>query len=100
MAPMPQCPIPLTVLEAMRKIPKGTLPLISRIVDLDTVVTRARRQSNGKSTGVDGFPREFYKNGLIELLELLWAAINAYLNLQTYAVMSGSGLLLVLYPRN
>jgi hypothetical protein len=34
---------------------------------------------NGKATGVDGFPREFYKYGPQNLLELLWAALNAYL---------------------
>ena len=63
----------------MRKIPSGSLPLISRIVDMDTVVSRVRRQRYGLSTGSDRFHREFYKDGPLALLELLWAAINAYL---------------------
>jgi len=38
-----------------------------------------RKLLNGKATGVDGIPREFYKYGPQRLLELLWVALNAYL---------------------
>ncbi len=38
-----------------------------------------RKFCNGEATGVDGFPREFYKYGPQNLLELHWAALNAYL---------------------
>ena len=78
-APLPPCPIPISLLEAMRKIPPGTLPLISRMVDMETVISRTRRQGTGLSTGSDRFHREFYKDAPLILLERLWAAINAYL---------------------
>ena len=38
-----------------------------------------RALGTGKSVGTDGIPREFYKYGPRVLLELLRAAINAYL---------------------
>ena len=31
--PMPPCPIPPALLEALRKIPFGTMPLLSRLED-------------------------------------------------------------------
>ncbi len=36
-APMPPCPIPLGLLEALRKIPFGTMPLLSRLIDFETL---------------------------------------------------------------
>jgi hypothetical protein len=55
------------------------MPLLSRLIDFETLEQCVRNLRNGKATGVDGFPREFYKYGPQNLLELLWAALNAYL---------------------
>ena len=79
MAPMPPCPIPKQVLEAMRKIPAGSLPLINRTIDFESFERRTRRQPNGKAPGSDGQPREYCKYGPTAFLELYWAAGNAYL---------------------
>jgi len=86
LALMPPCPISSRVLEAMRRIPPGTAPLLNRLVDFATLEKSARGQKNGKQTGVDGQPREFYKYGPTALLELLWKAINAYLRGETPSV--------------
>ncbi len=85
-APMPPCPIPPALLEALRKIPFGTMPLLSRLFDFETLGQCAHKRSNGKATRVDGIPREFYKYGPQSLLELLWAALNAYLRGETPSV--------------
>jgi hypothetical protein len=79
--PLPPCPLPLSVLQAMRAAAKGTLPSISFLVDYDTpsLETCAREQPPRKSVGTDRIPRELYKYGLRPFLELLRAAINAYL---------------------
>jgi hypothetical protein len=44
MAPLPPCPVPKQVLNAMRRIPAGSLPLINRVIDFETFERRARRQ--------------------------------------------------------
>ena len=54
-------------------------PLICRHVDFVTLEAIVSRLRNGKSTGCDGIPREFYKYGPKLLLELLRLAINEYL---------------------
>ena len=79
LAPLSPCPIPWNVWKDMRKIPKDLAPLICRHVDFDTLEAIVSRLRNGKSTGCDGIPREFYKYGPKLLLELLRSAINAYL---------------------
>jgi hypothetical protein len=78
-APLPLCPIPPAILEDMRKIPKGTKPLLKRPIDFDTVEMAARRQALVKQTGIDGQPRDFSKLGPTAYLELYWAAFNAFL---------------------
>ena len=80
-APLPPCPLPAEVLESLRKIPNGSLPLLSRPVDLDTVDQTALShwQALNKSPGSDGVPRELYKYGPSSLRVLLWRAFNAYL---------------------
>jgi hypothetical protein len=78
-APLPPCPLPAEVLNSLRKIPEGSLPLLSRPVDFDTVEQTARSQELDKSPGADEFPRELYKYCVQPLLVLLWRAINAYL---------------------
>jgi len=80
LAPMPSCPIPISVIDAMRPIPEGTASLISRLVDFETLERCARGQKNGKKPGSDNHYREFYKYGPTVYLELLWKAINAYLS--------------------
>jgi hypothetical protein len=75
-APMPPYPISPALLEALRKISFGTMPLLSRLFDFETLEQCVRKLCNGKATGVDGIPREF---GPQNLLELLCAALNAYL---------------------
>lgn len=77
--PLPPCPLPLSVLQAMRSAPVGTPAQISLSVDLETLETCVRALSTGKSVGTDGIPREFYKYGPRALLDLLRAAINAFL---------------------
>ena len=85
-APMPPCPIPKQVLEAMRKIPAGSPPLINRPIDFETLERCARRQPNNRAPGSDGQPREFSKYGPPAFLELHWKAINAYLQGETPSV--------------
>jgi predicted transcriptional regulator len=63
----------------MRAAAKGTLPSISFLVDYDTLESCAREQPPKKSVGTDRVPRELYKYGPRPFLELLRAAINAYL---------------------
>ena len=77
--PLPPCPLPLSVLQAMRAVAAGTLPSISFLVDYDTLEACARAQPLRKSVGTDRIPRELYKYGPRPFLELLRAAINAYL---------------------
>ena len=77
--PLPPCPLPLSVLQAMRSAPAGAPAQISVPVDQETLVACVRALTTGKSVGTDGIPREFYKYGPHVLLELLRAAINAYL---------------------
>ena len=86
LAPLPPCPIPPALLEVMRKIPAGTLPLISRIFDYETVERCSREQPLHKTWGEDHVPREFYKYGPQLLLQLLWAALNAFLRGETPSV--------------
>jgi hypothetical protein len=77
--PLPPCPLPLSVLQAMRSAPAGTPAQISISVDQTTLEACVRALGIGKSVGTDGIPREFYKYGPRVLFELLRAAINAYL---------------------
>ena len=77
--PLPPCPLPLSVLQTMRSAPDGIPAQISILVDYETLVACVRALMTGKSVGTDGIPREFYKYGPRVLLELLRAAINAYL---------------------
>ena len=86
MAPMPPCPIPRQVLDAMRRIPAGSLPLLNRTIDFESFERRARRQPNGRAPGSDGQPREYCKYGPTAFLELYWAAGNAYLRGETPSV--------------
>jgi hypothetical protein len=86
LAPLPPCPIPPALLEVMRKIPAGTLPLISRIFDYETVERCSREQPLHKTWGEDRVPREFYKYGPQLFLQLLWAALNAFLRGETPSV--------------
>ena len=79
LSPLPPCPLPLSVLQAMRVVAKGTLPSISFLVDYDTLESCAREQPPKKSVGTDRVPRELFKYGPRPFLELLRAAINAYL---------------------
>jgi hypothetical protein len=77
--PLPPCPLPLSVLQALRAAVRGTLPSISFLVDYDSLESCARQQPPRKSVGTDRVPRELYKYGPRVFLELLRAAINAYL---------------------
>ena len=77
--PLPPCPLPLSVLQAMRSAPAGTPAQISISVDPTLFEACVRALALGKSVGTDGIPREFYKYGPRVLLELLRAAINAFL---------------------
>lgn len=86
MAPMPPCPIPKQVLEAMRRIPTGSLPLINRMIDFESFERCTRRQPNDRAPGSDGQPREYGKYGPAAYVELLWAASNAYLRGETPSV--------------
>ena len=63
----------------MRTVPAGTLAHISLLIDHDTLEGCVRALPTGKSVGTDGIPREFYKYAPRSFLELLRAAINAYL---------------------
>ncbi len=77
--PPSSCLIPKQVMDAMRRIPAGSLPLINRLnrtIDFEALERRARRQPNNKAPGEDGQPREFCKHGPTELLELYWKATN------------------------
>ncbi len=77
--PLPPCPLPLSVLQAIRSAPDGTPAQLSISVDQATLEACVRALMTGKSVGTDGIPREFYKYGPCVLLELLRAAMNAYL---------------------
>ena len=44
--------------------------ILSRLIDFETLEQCVRKLLNGKATGVDGIPREFYKYGPQGLLEL------------------------------
>ena len=77
--PLPPCPLPLSVLQAMRCAPAGTPAQISTPVDPTLLEACARALALRNSVGTDGIPREFYKYGPRVLLELLRAAINAFL---------------------
>jgi hypothetical protein len=77
--PLAPCPLPLSVLQAVRTVPAGTLAQISRLIDYDTLEACVRALLTGKSVGTDGIPREFYKYAPRLFLELLRAAINSYL---------------------
>ena len=79
-APLPPCPLPVEVLESLRKIPNGSLHLLSRPVNLETVERTARSQALNKAPGSDEFPRELYKYGALPLRVLLWRAFNTYLS--------------------
>ncbi len=50
---MPPCP---ALLGALRKIPIGTMPLLSRLIDFETLQQSVRKVLN--NTGVHGIPRE------------------------------------------
>ena len=63
----------------MRSAPAGTPAQISISVDPPMMKASARELAIEKSVGTDGIPREFYKYGPRVLLELLRAAINAFL---------------------
>jgi hypothetical protein len=77
--PLLPCPLPLSVLKAVRTVPKGTLPQISSLVDYDTLEACIRALQTGKSVGTDWILREYNKYCPRPFLELLRAAINAYL---------------------
>ena len=83
---MTPCPIPKQVLEAMRRIPAGSLPLINRTIDFETLERCARRQPSNRAPGSDSQPREFCRYGPTAFLELYWKAINAYLRGETPSV--------------
>ncbi len=59
--PLAPCPLPLSVLQAVRTVPAGTLAQISRLIDYDTLKACVQALLTGKSVGTDGVPREFYK---------------------------------------
>ncbi len=61
------------------KIPFGTMPLLGRLIDFETLKQCVCKLPSGKSTGVDGTPHDFYKYGPQGMLELLWSVLNAYL---------------------
>jgi hypothetical protein len=64
----------------MSSAPDGTPAQTSLLsVDLETLKTCVRALLTGKSVGTDEIPREFYKYCPLALLELLQAAINAFL---------------------
>ncbi len=67
------------VLQAMNSAPDGIPAQISIFVDQETLVACVQALMTSKSVGTDGIPRELYKYGPRVLLELLRAAINAYL---------------------
>jgi hypothetical protein len=79
--PLPPCPIPLSVLQAIRSAPDGTPAQISLSVDLETLETCVRALLTGKSVGTFEIPREFYKYCQQALLNLLRAATNALFKL-------------------
>jgi hypothetical protein len=77
--PMPQCLISQQVMDVMRRIPAGSIPLINWLIDFETLEQCAWLQPNDRSPGEDSQPQEFCKHGPTELLELYWKAFNAYL---------------------
>ena len=85
-ADLPPCPVPLNIWRALRKIPRDSPPLVCRPVDFSTLEECVRRLPKGRSPGMDGIPYEYYTHGPPELLELLRAAINAYLRGDTPTV--------------
>ena len=86
LGPMPPCPIPKQVMEAMRRIPTGTPPLISRPIDFETFEKCTMQQPNDRAPGSDGQPREFSKYGPTSLRVLYWRAGNAYMRGETPTV--------------
>jgi hypothetical protein len=75
-APMPPCPIPPALLEALCKIPFGTMLLLNRLIDFETLEQCVRELCNGKATGVDVIPRG--------LMSFLVSSISICLRLGTY----------------
>ncbi len=69
------------MLESLSKIFEGSLPLLSRPVDLETVKRNERSQELYKAPGADEIPRELYKYGMHPLLVLLWREIIEQLSL-------------------
>ncbi len=55
--PPAPCPLPVEVLESLRKIQAGSLPFLSRPVDLETVERTARNQALKKVTGIRRNPQ-------------------------------------------
>ncbi len=102
LAPLPPCPIPPALLEVMRKILAGTLPLISWIFYYETVERCSREQPLHKTWGEDRVPREFYKYVPQLLLQLLWAALNAFMRGETPSVCAHEwlGALACYIPKN
>uniref|UniRef100_A0A7S0M8E9 Uncharacterized protein n=1 Tax=Cryptomonas curvata TaxID=233186 RepID=A0A7S0M8E9_9CRYP len=78
--PIPPCPLPLSILQAVSIAPAGIPAFLSLLIDYETLEACVRALLTGKSVGTDGIPREFYKYGPRLLLELLHAAFNAYLS--------------------
>ncbi len=81
--PIPPCPLPLSILQAVSVAPAGItafLSLLNVLIDYETLETCVRALLTGKSVGTDGIPREFYKYGPRPLLELLRTAFSAYLS--------------------
>jgi hypothetical protein len=78
--PILPCPLPLSILQAVRVAPAGIPAFLSLLIDYETLETCVRALLTGKSVGTDGIPREFYKYGPGPLLELLRTAFNAYLS--------------------
>ena len=78
------------------------MPLLSRLIDFETLEQCVRKLLNGKATGVDGIPRAFYKYGPQGLLELLWAALNAYRRGKTslFVPMNGLDRLKAIFQRS
>ena len=77
---------PPALLEALCKIPFVTMPLLSRLIDFETLEQCVHKLHQGKLTGVDGISRQFYRYGPQTLLELLSVALNAYLRGETPSV--------------
>jgi len=86
LGPLPPCPVPKAVWEAMRKLPKDIGPILTKPVDLDTMDRIRAKWRTGLSAGTDAIPREYVKYGPIEFLELYRAATNAFLRGDTPSV--------------